>query len=57
MFLIITMGAGSAEWTIFKSTYEYNNSGYPTKMSKHTIIRQEQGVTNSELITYEYNHL
>ncbi|WP_241279932.1 hypothetical protein [Chryseobacterium cucumeris] len=50
-------GAGSAEWTIFKSTDEYNNSGYPTKNVKTYYNKTGAGVTNSELITYEYNHL
>jgi hypothetical protein len=50
-------GAGSGEWGIFKSTYEYNNSGYPTKSVKTYYNKTGTGITNSELITYEYNHL
>ncbi|MDQ1856735.1 hypothetical protein [Chryseobacterium sp. WLY505] len=50
-------GAGSGEWGIFKSTYEYNNSGYPTKNVKTYYNKTGTGITNSELNTYEYNHL
>ncbi|WP_343660506.1 hypothetical protein [Chryseobacterium sp.] len=50
-------GAGSAEWGIFKCVYEYNNSGYPTKNVKTYYNKTGTGVTNSELLTYEYNHL
>ncbi|UKB84040.1 hypothetical protein LF887_24090 [Chryseobacterium sp. MEBOG06] len=50
-------GAGSAEWTIFKSNYEYNASGYPTKNSRTYYNKAETNVTNSGLNIYEYNHL
>ncbi|KAB1231834.1 hypothetical protein [Chryseobacterium viscerum] len=50
-------GSGSAEWDIFKSTYEYNTSNYPTKNVKTYYNKTGTGVTNSELNTYEYNHL
>jgi hypothetical protein len=50
-------GSGSAEWGIFKSTYEYNTSNYPTKNVKTYYNKTGTGVTNSELNTYEYNHL
>lgn len=50
-------GAGSGEWTIFKSVFEYNNSGYPTKNVKTYYNKTGTGVTNSEVNTYEYNHL
>lgn len=50
-------GAGSGEWGIFKCVYEYNNSGYPTKNVKTYYNKTGTGVTNSEMNTYEYNHL
>ncbi|PTT34643.1 hypothetical protein DBR28_13390 [Chryseobacterium sp. HMWF028] len=50
-------GTGGAEWGIFKSTYEYNTSGYPTKNVRTYYNKTGTGVTNSELNTYEYNHL
>ena len=50
-------GAGSAEWGIFKSSYEYNTSNYPTKNVRTYYNKTGTGVTNSEVNTYEYNHL
>jgi len=50
-------GTGGAEWGIFKSVYEYNTSGYPTKNVRTYYNKTGTGVTNSELNTYEYNHL
>jgi hypothetical protein len=50
-------GAGSGEWGIFKSTYEYNVSDYPTKNVRTYYNKTGTGVTNSEVHTYEYNHL
>ncbi|MCC3214116.1 hypothetical protein LIV57_02455 [Chryseobacterium sp. X308] len=50
-------GAGSGEWGIFKCVYEYNSSGYPTRNVKTYYNKTGTGVTNSEMNTYEYNHL
>ncbi|WP_288448059.1 hypothetical protein [uncultured Chryseobacterium sp.] len=56
-FLNYNNGTGGAEWGIFKSTYEYNDSGYPTKNVRTYYNKTGSGITNSELTTYEYNHL
>ncbi|MCD9618322.1 hypothetical protein [Chryseobacterium gleum] len=47
-----------AEWTIFKSSFEYNASGYPTKETRAYYDKTGTTPTGStDINTYEYNHL
>jgi len=55
--LDLNNGSGGAMWGIFKSTYEYNTSNYPTKNVRVYYDKTSTNVTSSEVITYEYNHL
>ncbi|MCQ9641312.1 hypothetical protein MP478_18175 [Chryseobacterium sp. WG14] len=45
------------EWTIFSSIYVYNASGYPIKDTRKYYDKTGSSVTNTEVTTYEYNHL
>lgn len=50
-------GTGT-EWTIFKSNFEYNASGYPTKEVRSYYDKTGNTPTGStDINTYEYNHL
>ena len=50
-------GTGT-EWTIFKSNFEYNSSGYPTKEIRSYYDKTGTTTTGStDVNTYEYNHL
>ncbi|PKF75229.1 hypothetical protein [Chryseobacterium sp. PMSZPI] len=50
-------GTGT-EWTIFKSNFEYNTSGYPTKEIRSYYDKTGTTATGStDVNTYEYNHL
>ncbi|UTX47389.1 hypothetical protein [Chryseobacterium sp. MA9] len=50
-------GTGT-EWTIFKSIFEYNTSGYPTKETRSYYDKTGTTATGStDINTYEYNHL
>lgn len=48
---------GSASWGIFKSTYEYNASNYPTRNVRAYYDKTGTNITSSEVRIYEYNHL
>lgn len=49
--------SNGAEWGIFKSIYEYNSSNYPTKNTRRYYDKTGTSITNTEITTYEYNHL
>lgn len=53
---IINYSSG-AEWTIFKSTYEYNSSNYPTKNTRKYYDKNGTTLSSTDITTYEYNHL
>lgn len=55
--LDLNNGSGGAMWGIFKSAYEYNTSNYPTKNVRTYYDKTGNNITNSEVRTYEYNHL
>ncbi|BAP29512.1 uncharacterized protein CHSO_0475 [Chryseobacterium sp. StRB126] len=48
---------GGAGWGIFKSTYDYNTSDYPTRNVRTYYDKTGNNITSSEVRTYEYNHL
>ncbi|SHH06779.1 YD repeat-containing protein [Chryseobacterium oranimense] len=50
-------GTTGGEWSIFKSTYEYNASNYPIKDTRKYYDKTGTTVTSTEINTYEYNHL
>lgn len=45
------------EWTIFHSTYEYHINGYPKKDTRDYYEKTGVTITDTEITTYEYNHL
>ena len=53
---VINYTAG-AEWTIFKSNYEYNSSNYPTKDIRTYYEKNGTTISGTDVTTYEYNHL
>ncbi|WP_347219288.1 hypothetical protein [Chryseobacterium sp.] len=50
-------GSGSASWSVFKSSYDYNTSNYVTRNVRNYYDKTGSNVTKTEVRNYEYNHL